>query len=267
MKKVLFFLFLAFSIFIVASLILFYNHLRVTNPPALLSNEKEPIPSPEFSDKNSLQIKTNEYTYRIAYQIIENPKKLTLIANFEEKAKAIDVIEKNNCRTAINGGFYTKSYQPLGLFMVKQEIISPVRKSELTNGFFWIDTAGIAYIAKALPDDWSNIPFILQTGPVIYMNGAPVKLSIVNDEPARRSLVSIDRSGRVIFLSIFDGDHPVDGPYLAEVPSLINLIEKEINVSLVEVINLDGGTASFFYSENLTLNELTLVGSLICEKE
>lgn len=267
-KKTLVLFLVIFVIAILASLSFVYNRLKNITPPSLqiLQNEDVSFPSPAFTDENSFQIEFNQHIYRVASHIVKHQKNLILVPNFEEKAKAADVIAKNNCGAAINGGFYTKSYQPLGLFMLRQDIIAPVRKNELTNGFFWTDSAGIAYIAKALPDDWSNIPFIFQTGPVIQSKGSPIRLSIINDEPARRSLIGVDENNRVVFLSIFDPDHPVEGPYLLDVPSIIKQIEKELNLLFVEVLNLDGGTASFFHSDNLTLEELTLVGSLICEK-
>lgn len=267
MKKVIFLI----SSILILSLILILRNFQT--PPAE-NEESIERREPEISQKiaqdileNTSEIRLQDTSYRVGFAKVGKGRKLMLIPNFTQKRPSKDIVSEYACIRAINGGFYTTSYLPLGLFMVEQEIIGAVRKSELTNGFFWIDSAGKAYIAKALPEDWSNLPFILQTGPIVKLEGESIKLSIANDEAARRMFVGTDKMGNIFFFTVFDEKHSFNGPYLSKLPEVVEKIEEKLAIGLENVINLDGGSASAFYTEKLFIEELALVGSVLCERE
>jgi hypothetical protein len=53
---------------------------------------------------------------------------------------------------------------------------------------------------------------------------------------------------------------------LSELPEIIENINNEKNLSLENVINLDGGAHSAFISDLVSLNEASPIGSYFCIK-
>ena len=96
---------------------------------------------------------------------------------------------------------------------------------------------------------------------LIYKN-----LDIKNDKPARRVLVSLNEQGEIVFFTVFDRDLVFQGPFLSELPKLLQLISSKLGIEIIDALNLDGGTASVFYSGDISLQELTNVGGFFCIK-
>lgn len=260
MKK---WLFLIALITIVTSIIFFGNQ---STPKQEQPEAAIPTPASNINFPNSFGIDVAQNTYLVVFEKVDNAKNLVLIPNFSQRRLAKEIVSSNNCIRAINGGFYTKTYLPLGLFSVSGEKLGDLRKNDLTNGFFLLDSSGLPHIADVAPENLSNIPFIFQSGPLIKNNGALQKLSIVNDKPARRMFLAIDENGQVMFFSVFDEKNTLNGPYLEHLPEIVKQIEQKIKINLINVLNLDGGTASTFWSKDASLEETALVGSILCEK-
>ncbi len=87
-------------------------------------------------------------------------------------------------------------------------------------------------------------------------------IRIQNDELTRRMLVA--RSGdQWYFLAITDQDNTFNGPLLSDVPKILG----KVPIVIDEALNLDGGSASAFYSAHgARLGELTPIGSFFCGK-
>lgn len=257
-------LFLILLIIIVTSIIFFGNQKTVKQEQPETAT---PTPILTLNFPNLLDIEINQNTYRVAWEKVENSKNLVLIANFNQRLPSQKIVSDNKCLRAINGGFYTTSYLPLGLFSIRGEKLGNLRESHLTNGFFWIDEEGATSIGNKVPEEILSLPFIFQSGPLIKINGALQKLSIVNDKPARRMFIAIDNDGQVVFLTVFDEKNLLHGPYLESLGELVNMMENKLAINLIDVLNLDGGTASTFWSGASSLDETSLVGSILCERE
>ncbi|RJR30058.1 hypothetical protein C4564_01180, partial [Candidatus Microgenomates bacterium] len=106
----------------------------------------------------------------------------------------------------------------------------------------------------------------LQTGPVLVENGSAVELSLARDKQARRIVAAITGSNELVFVAIYSPGSSFDGPYLEDLPLIVNHISEELNLNIADAINLDGGTASAFYSENTHISELSPIGSFFCVK-
>jgi len=189
--------------------------------------------------------------------------KIHLIPNYSTHLESARVIADNKCTGAINGGFYAQDNQPLGLVLADSTEISRVRQSQLFNGFFSIDNHGQSLIAVTYPED---AKIIMQSGPTLITAGKVVDLVLNDDKLARRMVVATTNDNSVLFLTVYHPQTELAGPLLDELPSIIKSIADQENISINSALNLDGGRASSFYSNNLTLTELTPVGSLFCVK-
>ncbi|MBI4067037.1 phosphodiester glycosidase family protein, partial [Candidatus Gottesmanbacteria bacterium] len=180
------------------------------------------------------------------------------------------IMKNNNCRAGVNGGFYDKEGNPIGLFMSNNNYLGDILVNHpFFNGFFvGIDDGGLAIEGEKLPE--RGYSFILQSGPL--MDGwKPTKLSIINDEAARRVVV-VETTRKVkegyigekYFMVLYDPDSHFSGPYLSQVPLILAKLQEQMGTQITLSLNLDGGGASAFYNDNIKLEELSPVGSFFC---
>lgn len=225
-----------------------------------LSPVSNPTPATAVEQISSITVNNEKFAY--AYFIAPDSLTISLVPNFSQPKDVQTLMTDNECASAINGGFYDAAGKPLGFFYANTHMYGQKINSSLVNGFFWVETTGTALISTALPD--IHYRFALQTGPVILFNGQMMSLAIQNDEHARRMIVGKTVDNDIVFLSVYSADSVFSGPLLSHVPKLVSDISTKENLSIVDALNLDGGSASAFYSNKTRLSELTPVGSIFC---
>lgn len=221
------------------------------------------VPTPTILPKSHKTIMVGNET--MGYDtIVAQPSQVSLISNFSEKKTSSELIVDNSCKAGINGGFYDTAYRPLGLFITDFQAVGRAINSTLFNGYIGIGANNDAFIGDELLDVGNRIA--LQTGPLLITNGQPRTLAIKNDEHARRMIAAITSSGELALISLYQPESVFDGPLLTDVPQFVAALAKQEALNITNAINLDGGSASAFYGDSLTLSELTSVGSFFCIK-
>ncbi len=223
-----------------------------------------PIPTstPVIRVAQGATIAVNNEEFAYAYIIVSHSADLSLVPNFSHPKDVQTLMSEHSCASAVNGGFYDTAGKPLGYFFADTHPYGTKIVSSLVNGFFWVDTAGTALISTALPD--MQYRFALQTGPVILFNGQTMRLTIQNDERARRMVVTKTADNTILFIAVYSADSVFSGPMLSALPTIVSEISVKENLGIVDAMNLDGGSASAFYSKDTHLSELTPVGSIFC---
>jgi len=199
------------------------------------------------------------YSY-VVYEIVSND--VVLISNYQEKKSSVQLIDENGCVAGINGGFYGEDGKPQGLVVIKGSQTANKKASLLFNGYVYTDRVQI----KVARDMIDNPEYAVQTGPLLFENGRRIDLKIKNDKPARRMVVAETKTGKAYFLSFYNPESKLDGPKLADLPGELARVAEEKGLKVESAINLDGGSASAFYSPEITLSELLPVGSWWCVK-
>lgn len=206
--------------------------------------------------------------YLILWIKVPLKSKISLIPNFKERIFGDKLTDVNDCDLGINGGFYLGSEAPLGLFVTNGKIFGTQLKSNIANTFVWQDKAGDLKFVRSAPESFGFTDFIFQTGPYIIPRNVP--LNLVRDERARRSLLGKDSQGNLYFISVANKENLVGGPHLADIPIIFWELKQKNILPFEELVNLDGGSASFFHSKdetgNLTLTSWAPIGSLLCVK-
>lgn len=228
-----------------------------TEPPLSPTPSLSPSPSPP---PESLDIDKGDRTYRIAWLLVRNPSAITLIPNFTEKRTARSLIDNKECTEVINGGFYTQDNQPTGLFVAEGKTIRGNIPNTLFHGYVVVDQDNTASIASSPPEQTPRLA--LQTGPILVGDGKAMTIAIQGDEYARRVVVGITHKRGVVFLAVYDPENPGSGPKLADTPGILFTVAARLQ--LKDALNLDGGSASAFIRSDLSLEELTSVGSFFC---
>ncbi|MCL5003672.1 MAG: phosphodiester glycosidase family protein [Patescibacteria group bacterium] len=259
MKRLLFFILL---------LAIFTFILIIFQPKSSRENKRSgPTVSKELSTElNELFGKglvfLNGEEINFSWFTVNSVSRLTLTPNFDEKISSFEFVNENACYFLANGGFYTSDYKPLGLLESEGKILSNFDQSNLRNGVFFVDKFGVAGIVPSVNDP--NLELAVQSGPLLLMEGQPAKLLISNDEPRRRVLVSLDQNQKIVFLTAYSADDSFNGPRLKDLPIALKMLSDKYSLNLVSGLNLDGGSASAFYSPQLFLSEIKPVGSFFC---
>ena len=189
---------------------------------------------------------------------------VSLIPNFTESKASGQLMSEHSCRAGVNGGFYDAAGRPLGLFESDGIGLRGISASTLINGFFGVSRADVPFINTGLPQ--ASFRFVLQTGPLLVADGAAVRLTIRADEHARRMIAATTTDNTMVFIALYQPESVFDGPLLGHVPEFVLAIGQKESLAITNAINLDGGSASAFYTEQTTLSELTPVGSFFCVK-
>lgn len=212
--------------------------------------------------KQSIIFDFKEIPIRISWATAQ-PEQVELYSNLQAKETSEKIKSERNCRTLVNGGFYSKTNTHLGLFVSNFEVLSNTLQSPLLNGFLSIKFKDIV-INSLKPN--SDARIALQSGPLLVQNNKPLILSINNDQPDRRIVAATNYHNDLIFLAIYRYNSDFQGPLLQDLPQIIELFKKQTGISITDAINLDGGSASAFITAFEYISELSLIGSYFCAK-
>lgn len=237
------------KILLVSLLIIFGLFFTFQFKPVIIAPSPSPASSPQLAT-----IEYNQQIYSYAYVVIEDIARLKLFSNHAQKLSSQELINQYGCQILVNGNFYDKADQPLGWLVSEGQEFSPVINSALFNGFLSLSASKveISNLAPVVP-----ISFGLQSGPLLILDQKILPLKINQDEPRRRVVAAITVNGQLVFLVI-------NSPILAEAPTVVSAIGKKINQPFLAAINLDGGSASAFYSPEIFLKEYSYIGSFFC---
>lgn len=252
MNKFFLGLFLSFAL-----LFLLYN----------FSSNERVLPSPSPKEKTQrviyqFDLTFNEKNYKINWAEVTVPKNITLGGNLEEKKSAKSIFTEKQCKVLTNGGFYTEENDYIGLVYVDGKKLSNESKDSFFNGVFYITKSGEVGIGSGVP--LAQIKHAIQSGPILVRYHTYQKLKINSDENKRRMIVAANDKNEVIFLTIYDPVSGYLGPKLAEAPDILQQFAKGKEITIVDALNLDGGSASAFYTEGVALGEITHIGSYLC---
>jgi len=247
------------TILLVPILIFFFRWqpLRVSS-----TAQQDAIPIISSEPKNTTEIILGENSYQVSWIKVEEIDKISLSANFTEKETARNFYSEHKCKFLTSAGFYTKDNQPLGLFIANGKAVKDKVVNNLIPEIFYLTEDYQYDISESLPN--GRIKYAIQVGPLLINNSLPRKLAIRDDEPARRIVLAIGTKREIYLLAVYDKENNFQGPALTDLPKVLAEFQKKTEINLQTAVNLDGGSASAFYGENLFLEELTSVGSFFC---
>lgn len=200
---------------------------------------------------------------RISYQIITaTPSQISVYSNLKTATDSASAKIAHGCTSLVNAGFYTKEQTHLGQFISDSQKISGAIQSNLVDGYFSINKNAI--ISYEEPSD--DVRISIQSGPVVWIDGKPRVLRLIQDEFARRMIVATQENGTVLFIALFLEDQTHSGPLLKRVPDILEKIAQKELISITAAVNLDGGSASAFLTPVISLSEFRPIGGYFCIK-
>jgi len=216
------------------------------------------------TQQEGIEIKIDERTFEAQFVVVDNAADILLLPNFEEKQTSQELLERAGCRVLFNGGYYTPEGYPTGLFVTESKQLKKYINSSLSNAVYSINDFETPRITRLVPQD--SLRVALQNGPLLIENDTPIKLGSKSIEEDRRVVVGITGNNETVFVVIYDTTSVFLGPRLEDLPRALEIFEDTSEVDLADAMNLDGGTASAFISQDLALRELSHIGSYFCIK-
>lgn len=230
----------------------------------VLPDNPSPSPITQNNPDETLgkSVSLDDTLYRYRFVQIPRGGKIRLVDNFSKQQSTQTIIQNNSCRAAINAGYYTDAHLPLGKWDNGTLTLESPGDNRLINSFVSTDETGrMLAITQEEPILYG---WYFQTGPLLFLEGEPLPLTIKNDEYARRSILLALSDSSVIFLSLFGESSVLSGPFLGDVPALVSQLATQESWEIDAATNLDGGRASFFWDGSRMIDEVTAVGSVMC---
>jgi len=218
-------------------------------------------PAPTQPPTRSVTVAQGKYDYD--FFTAKPDDTVDMVYNYEGRSGTQTIIAANGCKAAINGGFYDKNYRPLGLVIDEARQMSKNRPNGLFNGYLFLRPNGSMDISDR--PVYANVRDVIQTGPILVENGRAVA-SGESKDPARRMVAAKLQDGQMMFVAVYDSQSRLDGPPLSALAEVVLAAAEKEGKQVLQAINLDGGSASAFYNQNVNLKEWQPVGSVWCLK-
>lgn len=201
-------------------------------------------PGIDYQDVINNQFTPWSHIHTFKINLKQNTLSLTTAKEINHDfASADDYGKMSHALIAINGGFFDKNYQPLGLRIRRHQLISPFKAISWWGIFYTLHNEATITNPKQFRLS-QEIDFGIQSGPRLIVNG---KIPTLKEGRAERSALGITRRGHVIILVT---------EHAAMSTTELAKLMKAPPLNCLNAINLDGGSSSQLYAniDNFHLN-------------
>ena len=150
--------------------------------------------------------------------------------------------EKSGALAAINANYFEEKGRPLAyLKTAEKEINRVVSKHGLYTGVFGLGESG-PFVTHREEFQPAQAGEALQSGPLLLHRSAPMEVLSGLGRHARRSVVGIDKEGRML-IAVSDG--VIGGLSFTELQEMF--MQPKWQMEMMELLNLDGGGSAQLY--------------------
>ncbi|MBV9464241.1 MAG: phosphodiester glycosidase family protein [Verrucomicrobiae bacterium] len=181
-------------------------------------------------DADVLILKAGRYAARLADQL---PGHAVSVA---------DVVSSSKAFAGVNGGFFTESFQPDGLYVVDGKLLSKPLNASILSGVLAIDREGRIRIGPR-GTSYAKSKYAFQAGPMLLHPGGVAGVSRKSTALARRTAIAIGKSDELIVLASSAVSLHDLAESLATLPNAFGADEID------RALNLDGGSSTAMSAE------------------
>lgn len=195
-------------------------------------------------------LERSEPSYTVELKLLRFDSRLILpkilsAEQFQLKAASAKTFtEKSGALAAINANYFDENIRPLAyLKTAVKEINRTVSKHGLYTGIFGLRESVPFVIHR---DDFQPLEVneALQSGPLLLRKGAPVEIMNGLGRHARRSVIGVDKEGRMI---VAVTDTVIGGLSFSELQELFSNAKSQVETP--DLLNLDGGGSTQLYAK------------------
>jgi exopolysaccharide biosynthesis protein len=165
---------------------------------------------------------------------------LRLIDNRDGQTLA-GIMKRENCACGVNGGYFDPNFEPIGLRIVNEQTIAPLRRARLITGVLLASSHRVQIVRAREFSPRQKIAAAIQCGP--FLVDASQRVRGLNDSAlARRTFAATGTNNRAL-LGV------CSGVSLADLPTILATTPIAAELKIQRAINLDGGSSSAFWFE------------------
>jgi len=163
-------------------------------------------------------------------RVIDNPDSQTLAG----------MMKRENCACGVNGGYFDSNFEPIGLRIVNEQMIAPLRRARLITGVLMASPRGVQIVRSREFSRPQKIAAAIQCGP--FLVDASQRVRGLNDsQRARRTFAATTTHERALLGLCSQVS-------LADLAQILATTPIDPNSKIARALNLDGGSSSAFWS-------------------
>ena len=175
-------------------------------------------------------------------RVIDNPDGQTLAATMKHE----------KCACAVNGGYFDEEFAPIGLRIVNEQTVAPLRRARLITGVLLESTRGVQIMRAREFSRSHKIAAAIQCGP--FLVDASQRIGGLNDsQRARRTFAATATNERVLLGVCSEVS-------LANLAQILAKTPLAAGSKIDRALNLDGGSSSAFWFARENGNALSIPG-------
>jgi uncharacterized protein YigE (DUF2233 family) len=148
-------------------------------------------------------------------------------------------MKRENCVCGVNGGYFDAKFEPIGLRIVNEQIIAPLRRARLITGVLLASSRGVQIVRAREFSPRQKIAAAIQCGPFLVDSSQRVRG--LNDSAfARRTFAATASNDRALVGVCSEVS-------LAELANILATTPIAADLKIQRAINLDGGSSSAFW--------------------
>lgn len=161
-------------------------------------------------------------------RVIDNPDGQTLAL----------VMKREKCICGVNGGYFDPNFEPIGLRIVNEQLVAPLRRARLITGVLLSSSRGVQIVRARGFSPRQKPDAAVQCGPFLVDASRPIR-GLNNSQQARRTFAATATNQRILIGVCSE----VSLAELATILSTTPIADFKIE----RAMNLDGGSSSAFW--------------------
>ena len=162
-------------------------------------------------------------------RVIDNPDDETLAG----------MMKRDKCACGVNGGYFDENFAPIGLRIVNERTIAPLRRARLITGVLLASPRGVHILRTSEFSARQKITAAIQCGPFLVDSSHSVR-GLNASAAARRTFAATAASGRIL-LGISSEIS------LAKLADMLATAPVAGDSKIQRAINFDGGSSTAFW--------------------
>jgi len=163
---------------------------------------------------------------------------LRLIDNRDGQTLA-GIMKREKCACGVNGGYFDANFEPIGLRIVNEKMVAPLRRARLITGVLLALPRGVQIVRAREFSPRQRIAAAIQCGP--FLVDASQRVRGLNDSAlAGRTFAATGTNHRALLGVCSDVS-------LADLATILAITPITADLKIERAINLDGGSSSAFW--------------------
>jgi uncharacterized protein YigE (DUF2233 family) len=156
----------------------------------------------------------------------------------EPRNELAEIAQREKCLAAVNGGYFSPEYGPIGLRIVDRKTLAPLQRARLLSGVLAVSGRGVQLLRVREFSDATKWDAAIECGPFLVDAGQRVS-GLENSRLARRTFVALARDDRLALAFCSEVT-------LADLSKILTApLASDFKIS--RALNLDGGSSSAFW--------------------